>query len=214
MQCSHSKPWWTPDLSKAYKELRVARSLTHGWMKQFHTPSIILAERAQLLRKSTLQLVRKTKNEYYRKMVDKATAQNIWSFRKWTATNRTYSSPPLDRGENTPPAVTHSQKCDTLRAHLFPEPPQLENEPIPDMNHNPNDITYESVTKREVRDVIFTATQLNAPGISGLMGRAWRWAWNVIEDSIFNLVRLCVDSGYHPKTWRTLIAVALQKPNR
>ena len=31
---------------------------------------------------------------------------------------------------------------------------------------------------------------------------------------MFNLVWLCADSGYHPKTWRTSIAVALQKPNR
>src|SRR5260370_12209383 len=50
--------------------------------------------------------------------------------------------------------------------------------------------------------------------ISGLMGRAWRWGWSMIEDVLFNLVRLCANSGYHPKTWRTSIVVALQKPNR
>ena len=67
-----------------------------------------------------LCLVRKTKNEYYRKMVDEATSQNIWSFHKWMTTNRTYMSP-LDQGENTSPAITHAQKCNTLRKHLFPE---------------------------------------------------------------------------------------------
>src|SRR5260370_605819 len=186
----------------------------HRWMKHFHMPSIILAECTQLAKKSTLHLVRKTKNEYYTKMVDNATSQNIWSFCKWTTANRTYISPPLDQGENSTPAVTHSEKCDTLRKHLFPEPPHLENEPTPDLNHKLDDIEYVSITKREVRDAIFTVAQLNVPGISGLTGRAWRWAWAELEDTMFNLVWLCADSGYYPKTWRTSIAVALQKPNR
>jgi len=65
-------------------------------MRDFHTPSIILAECTQQLRKRTLQLVRKMKNEYYHKLVDEATSHNIWSFQKWTTSNRTYMSPPLD----------------------------------------------------------------------------------------------------------------------
>ena len=55
---------------------------------------------------------------------------------------------------------------------------------------------------------------LNAPGISGLTGRAWRWAWDIIEEELFNLIRLCVDSGYHPKAWRISITVTLQKQNQ
>src|SRR6266571_4879165 len=35
-----------------------------------------------------------------------------------------------------------------------------------------------------------------------------------MENEIYHLLRLCADSGYHPKVWRTAIAVALQKPNR
>ena len=42
--CSRSKPWWTPELSKAYAKLQEARRHMHGWMKHFHTPSILLAE--------------------------------------------------------------------------------------------------------------------------------------------------------------------------
>src|SRR5258708_5718062 len=183
-------------------------------MRDFHTPSIILAECTQQLRKRTLQLVRKMKNEYYCKLVDKATSRNIWSFWKWTTSNRTYMLPPLDQGEDETLAVTHAQKCDTLRIHLFPEPPSLVDEPTPDLRPHSDNIEYVSVTKREVKDAIFTAAQLNAPGISRLMGRAWRWAWTILEDTIYNLVRLCADSGYHPKIWRTSIAVALQKPNR
>ncbi len=167
----------------------------HGWMRQFHTPLTLLAERVQSLRKTTLKLVRKTKNEYFWKMVDEATTQNIWTYRKWTTKTITYMSPPLDQGENHPPAITHVQKCDTLRTHLFPEPPQLENEPEPNLNEDPEDLEYHSITKREVKDAVFTAMQLNTPGISGLTGRAWRWGWEILEDTMFNLIRLCAVGG-------------------
>ncbi len=123
----------------------------HRWMRDFHTPSILLAECAQCTRKTTLQLVRKTKNEYYQKKVEEATSQNIWSFQKWMTANRMYMSPPLDQGENTPLAVIHTEKCDTLRSHLFPTPSHLDDEPEPNMNQDPNNIEYVSVTKREVR---------------------------------------------------------------
>src|SRR5258708_34935494 len=36
----------------------------------------------------------------------------------------------------------------------------------------------------------------------------------MLNEVMFHLVRLCADSGYHPKAWRTSIAVTLQKPNR
>ena len=118
-------------------------------------------------------------------------------------------SPPLDCREQTLPVITHAQKCETLRKHLFPEPPNLENELAIDLEHNNEDIEYMSVTRREVGDPIVTAAQMNAPGISGLMARAWRWAWSVIEDAMYHLVRLCADLGYHPKTWRMSITVTL-----
>ena len=127
---------------------------------------------------------------------------------------RTYTAPPLDHSEDRTPAITHAEKCDVLREHLFPEPPTLDDPPPFDLEPKEDDMEYVSVTRREVRDAIFTAAQLNAPGISGLTGRAWRWAWSSLEDEIFHLIRLCADSGYHPKNWRTSIAVALQKPNR
>jgi len=155
----------------------------HRWMRQFHTPSTLLAEQVQSLRK--------TKNEYFQKMVDEATTQNIWTYWKWTTKMTTYTSPPLDQGENHPPVITHTQKCNTLRTHLFPEPLQLEYEPEPNLNEDPEDLEYHSITKREVKDVVFTAVQLNAPGISGLTGRAWRWAWEILNDTMFNLVN-CV----------------------
>src|SRR5258705_1242299 len=55
-----------------------------------------------------------------------------------------------------------------------------------DLDPRETDLEYFSVTRRETRDAIYTAAQLNAPGISGLMGRAWRWAWSVLQDENFS----------------------------
>ncbi len=159
-------------------------------------------------------MVCNTKKEYYLKMVQEANSHNIWMYRKWTLNKRTYTSPPITRGDNAAPAITHEDKCQTLWEHLFPEPPTIQNEPEIDLEPHNSDLEYYSITKRETRDAIFTAVQLNAPGISGLTGRAWRWAWSILEDEIFHLIRLCADSGYHLKMWRSAIAVAIQKPNR
>ena len=39
-----SKPWWSKDLTKAYKELRESREVLRGWMREFHCPSLFLAD--------------------------------------------------------------------------------------------------------------------------------------------------------------------------
>ncbi len=88
--CSKSKPWWTPELTMAYKDLRTARDHLHRWMRDFHIPSILLAKRVSALRKHTLKLVKKTKGEFYQKKVEEVDPQNIWSYRKWTLNSRTY----------------------------------------------------------------------------------------------------------------------------
>ena len=73
---------------------------------------------------------------------------------------------------------------------------------------------YHEVTKWEVRDALFTAAPMNAPGITGMTSRAYHWAWSILEEEIYHLVHLCARMGYHPKDWQTSIAIALQKPKR
>ena len=65
---------------------------------------------------------------------------------------------------------------------MLANPPHINLEPKTD------NLPYASITRNKVRDALFTAAQLNAPGISGLMGRAWQWAWAILEDEIFHLI--------------------------
>src|SRR5258708_30732913 len=127
-------------------------------------------------------------------MASEVNVQNIWQIRNWTKQKRTVASPPILTGDDSPPATSHKEKCTTLQKHLFPNPPSLPDEPQIDLSPKPDDISYMPVTKREVRDVIFSATQLNAPGISGLTGHSWSWGWKLLQEDIFNLLRLTADS--------------------
>ncbi len=51
-----SKLWWTKDLTKAYKELRSLRGVLRNWMREFHCPSLFLAEQVAQKCKSTISL--------------------------------------------------------------------------------------------------------------------------------------------------------------
>src|SRR5258708_27872666 len=66
-QClvSWSKPWWTKELTTAYKDLRDSREVLKGWMREFHCPSLFLADIVAQKRKKTLKLVQKSKQDFY-----------------------------------------------------------------------------------------------------------------------------------------------------
>ena len=79
-----SKLWWTKDLTKAYKELRSLRGVLRNWMREFHHPSLFLAEQVAQKHKSMISLVQKMKWDYYHKIASEANAQNVWKIRDWT----------------------------------------------------------------------------------------------------------------------------------
>src|SRR5258708_12131708 len=80
-----------------------------------------------------------------------ANAQNVWKLRDWTRPKRTIASPPLHTGNNSPPAITHEEKCQVLHKHLFPDPATLPEDPLITLTPDPEDIEYNPVTNRESR---------------------------------------------------------------
>ena len=84
-----------------------------------------------------------------------------------------YTSPALTRGDGDKPMVTHSDKCNLLRTMLFPPQPQLTDEPTIDLEPRTDNMTYQEVTKQEVCDALFTAAPMNAPGLTGMTGKAY-----------------------------------------
>ena len=86
------------------------------------------------------------------------------------------------------PAVAHSDKCNLLRTTLFPPQPLLTEEPPIDLEPRADDMEYQEVTKREAHDALFTAPPMNAPGITGMTGKAYQWAWSILEEELYHLI--------------------------
>ncbi len=188
--------------------------MAKSYFQYFNWQSEIMLTEVKQLHKKALALVKSAKCEYYTKLTEEVDLHNMWNFRKWTNGKHVYTSPALSRGDGEVPAVTHSDKCTLLRSTLFPAQPQLSDEPPIDLESRAGDMEYQEVTKWEVWDVLFTAAPMNAPGITGITGKVYQWAWTVLEEEMFHLIRLCARMGYHPKEWHTSIAVTLQKPKR
>ncbi len=132
----------------------------------------MLTEVKQLCKKA-LDLVKLAKHEYYLKFTEEVDLHNMWNFRKWKNGKQVYTSPALSRGDREVLAVTHSDKCTLLRSTVFPTQPQLSDEPPIDLESRADNMEYQEVTKQEVWDVLFTAAPMNAPGITGMTGKAY-----------------------------------------
>lgn len=67
-----------------------------------------------------------------------------------------------------------------------------------------------TTTSRPISTIAFRTTcrSKNCPTI------AIQWAWQAHPEPIYTLLAACVRVGYHPRVWRTAIAVAIRKPNR
>ena len=209
-----AKPWWTPELSAAMNTVSLARSVIGDALTAHREVTEGMKNNVAHFRAVFRRLFKKTKLSYYNTLVEQATPQTIYSFAKWTRGARQLMSPSIDRGEGVEPAVSHEDKCNTLRIALFPAPPALPEARYPEMDARVDDIAWVKVTRREVRDSIFTAAPLNAPGISEMTGRAYQWAWEAAADELFLICALSIEIGHHPKPFHTSIAIALRKPNK
>ena len=128
---------------------------------------------AKQLHKRALNLVKITKREYYLKLTEEADTRDMWNFRKWMCGKHVYTSPALSRGDGESPAVAHSDKCNLLRNTLFPPQPMLNDEPMIDLEPRDDNMEYHEVTKWEACDALFTVAPMNAPGITGMTGKAY-----------------------------------------
>ena len=143
--------------------------------------------------------------------------KDIWSFPKWSMGIRNYPTPPISQGPNMPKATSHEEKCEALCKELYQPPPTLEHNFNPDLtSRNINDLPYTDVTPEEVRDAIFKSSHNSAPGHSQVTYQVLRWAWSSPSGKthILSLIQKCLRAGYHPKSWRKAIAIALRKPNK
>ena len=214
---NNAKPWWDQDLSEAAKRVSNARSLHQEYQKttgEFN-PNI----QADITRSRNFfkRLCKFKKKTWAIKVLEDATTKDIWSFPKWSKGTRVYPTPPISQGPDQPKATTHEDKCEALRRELYQPPPNLEHNFNPDVTSRLiDDLPFTDITPEEVRDAIFKSKSNSAPGHSQISYQVLKWAWSndTGQIHIISLMQKCLRKGYHPKSWRKAIAVAIPKPNK
>jgi hypothetical protein len=70
------------------------------------------------------------------------------------------------------------------------------------------------VSRREVREALFTQSVKKALGVDGIGFKALRLLWRWAEDRVVSLVQGCIRMGYHPCTWKTAKGILLRKQGK
>ena len=209
-----AKPWWTHKLSQARKDLNNARAEASTAYQTTGQQDPVAAQRVRHYAAAVDRLYKKMKRDYYAEVIRTTTPQNFWDLQKWMHGNCQYPSPPIQRDVGQEPAWTHTDKCDVLREKLLPPPLPLTNPPVYNLEPHPGDITWEPITKNEVRTAIFAAKAYNAPGISGMTGAAYHHTWKVASEELTLILGTAAEIGYHPKMFRKSICIVLRKPKK
>ncbi|KAE9391418.1 hypothetical protein BT96DRAFT_756936, partial [Gymnopus androsaceus JB14] len=73
---------------------------------------------------------------------------------------------------------------------------------------------FHNLTDTEVIEALDNTSNTSAPGFSQQSYKQVKWALQSQREILIALYRQCLHAGYHPKTWRWAIAVALRKPRK
>lgn len=210
----HLQPWWTPELTASLQRMREAEQAAQNFPRTFKRSNQLLTSTAARERNYHHRFRKRTKAEYYNKLTEEATVEDIWDMRKWSQGRRGYRSPDIRRPDGSF-ARTHAEKCSALRDTLYQRLPHIEGLDEPDLTTpHSDDIPFRSVTREEVRRGIFDPDPKKAPGDEGVPYTGLRWAWEVGEEEIYLLVSLCALWGYHPRRWRRAIPFVLKKAEK
>ena len=99
--------------------------------------------------------------------LEKATADEVWKLHRWTTEHRNYPIPAISRGPGQSPVITHQEKCETLKATLYQEPPPLPTPIEADLLcRQDNEIPFEKVTYTEVQEALSSSSLNTAAGAS------------------------------------------------
>jgi ribonuclease HI len=210
-----SKAWWTKELDGLRQDLAARQKMCKFYLVRFGEHDESLNEERRSAAKAFANGVHKAKAEHFTNILEDASTNDIWKYKEWWKGKRTYRSPPISTGPDTPPAVTHSEKCAALRATLLPVLPQPERHLYPDLNSPlPDELPFQLPSKEEIRKALFEMPQDKAPGPDGIPVRPLRWAWQVLQDDITTLISWCIKEGYHPLIWKESTSVVLAKANK
>jgi len=96
----------------------------------------------------------------------------VWKLYQWTTEHRNYLIPAISRGPEQLPTITHKEKCKTLRAIFYQEPPFLSISIKADLLcRQDNEIPFEEVTYMLWQPLITRTNNLTSGISSGKFTR-------------------------------------------
>jgi hypothetical protein len=104
-------------------------------------------------------------------------------------------------------AATAEDKEELLMAQAFPTQAQ-DNEDIKIQN------TRAGVNARNVRETLFAQFIKKAPGVDGIRFKALRLLWWWARDRVVALIQRCINTGFHPCTWKIAKGILLRKQGK
>ena len=213
-----AKPWWDDQLVEASE--RVARAREEQKAHQHaldHNTGGTIRNRIKRARNFFKRLCKIKRQTWAVNKLEETESSDIWGFQKWSKGSRNYPTPPISTGTGNPKAVSHKDKCEAIRKELYQPPPQLEAIYTPNLTDRAaDDIPFTPITITEIDEAITSVSANTAPGPSQISYQAVKWAWQNPTCKLYieALMRRCLETGYHPKSWRKAVAVVLRKPNK
>ena len=104
-------------------------------------------------------------------------------------------------------------KAELLANSWFPSTPPS-TKPLPHQRPRQPTREWEVVTNEEVLNTLKECSSDNAPGISGLPYRVWKWVAIVRPDELIAIVRASLKLGIHHPSWKQSLVAVIPKNNK
>ena len=86
--------------------------------------------------------------------------------------------------------------------------------PLPHSHPRVPTRTFTPVTREEVLDTLSECASDNAPGISGLTYRVWKWVALTAPDALVSVVQSSISLGIHHDSWKQSLVAVIPKNNK
>ncbi|KAI0995332.1 hypothetical protein K3495_g12850, partial [Podosphaera aphanis] len=199
----HTKgqPWW----NQSCKEAKIA-----------YREKIRAGNASQVDRKAFRKVSKHAKIAFFQKKVDEATnAKDVFVISKWHKTRGIFRTPPVKDplSPDSPPEQKLESKMRILIRNLLSNQSEVEDIPLstPIVAHT--SLPFPELTASEVSNAILSAGN-TTPGKDQIPSSVLRLAWPRISVLVQDLFQACLDTGHHPKCFRTAIVAIIGKPNK
>jgi hypothetical protein len=110
-------------------------------------------------------------------------------------------------------ATTPEEKAEMLQRVFFPPPPEADTSDIVGATY-PQPIIFPPIPLQETLATIRNLARAKAPGTDEIWNEILQDCSELLGGPITRLANACMETGYHPKIFRTSITVALRKPGK